>query len=316
MSRPQNFLVICSVITLIFLVFFIVMAIILPGIIHNTVYNDAAAQVLMKKSNYNQWGEIPGQLNATLIRNYYFFNFTNPFETVFSGAQPVFVQTQPYCYQEYQNFSDPTYLTNSADEEYIVNYNFQNWNMPCSGSNYTDEITTINVGALGLWYVLKTAPQPLVAINGLSILILGLEQSLYTSAIGQATLTLNTPALLINDVLAPSGINDSFTQQFILNDPNYGLFNNGTIFVWVQAWLELKESNVSSTAYALADYFKITYNQIYSMIITELDSEQGFQFGQLLLTGYLCPSYGVSDEECDAETLTVIFKSKSKSHIF
>lgn len=52
----------------------------------------------MTPNNYNIWGEIPGDTNSLVIRNYTFYNFTNPWEVFFNNATPIFVELGPYSY--------------------------------------------------------------------------------------------------------------------------------------------------------------------------------------------------------------------------
>ncbi len=55
-----------------------------------------------------------------MLRNFTFFNFTNPIRVLFYNETPVFNETGPFSYFEYQNFTDRIYSYDGEE----VNFNF------------------------------------------------------------------------------------------------------------------------------------------------------------------------------------------------
>lgn len=58
----------------------------------------------MKPSNYELWGQIPGQSESVIIRKHYIHELTNPREVIYQGKAPVMKEIGPFNYQEYQTF--------------------------------------------------------------------------------------------------------------------------------------------------------------------------------------------------------------------
>jgi hypothetical protein len=261
---PHYGLKICTGISVVFAIGFLIVGIIVPGIIHNQILTKAGQTAVMQQSNQDFWGIIPGQLGANVSRDYTFFNFTNPFESVYCNAVPTFMQTGAYNYQEYQNFSNYVFSPDNAN----VSYYFQDWNL-LTGGNPEDLITTVNLGPMGLWYTLKTAPQPLVALNALTQLYTGLVNELYSNAI--ATLLPILLASGLNDILTDANITDPVAVTKIINDIYYGFGSpsNGSATIWVNAAIEYNTTGVSLIGYFLADYFTVSYDSIVSILNPE-----------------------------------------------
>ena len=60
----------------------------------------------MTKQTQNLWAHIPGDTETLVMRNYTFFNFTNPKETLYKNAKPVFREISGYKIQEFNDMEN------------------------------------------------------------------------------------------------------------------------------------------------------------------------------------------------------------------
>lgn len=76
--------------------------------------------VILDPANYELWGQNPGSSGVLTLRNFTFFNFTNPRGYLYRGEAPVFTEISNFAYQERSNFTDYVY----SEDKSIVYYNF------------------------------------------------------------------------------------------------------------------------------------------------------------------------------------------------
>jgi len=74
----------------------------------------------MKDNNYNLWGEIPGDTETLINRDFYINELQNPREVIYYGQKPVVQEVGPFSYQELQSFDKHQI---SKDKQY-VDFNF------------------------------------------------------------------------------------------------------------------------------------------------------------------------------------------------
>lgn len=86
-----------------------------------------------------------------MIRNYTFFNFTNPWDVFFRNATPIFVELGPYTFQEVTTLAEPKFSSNG---ELVQNYLWRYY-PPINGTTGHEIVHVLNYGPLGAWYQLK-----------------------------------------------------------------------------------------------------------------------------------------------------------------
>lgn len=86
LKRYRIGMYVCGICTLIFIIFASISAVILGSLINS----EAKKGIVMTNENENLWAHIPGDTQTDIIRNYTFFNFTNPKEVLYRNAKPVF----------------------------------------------------------------------------------------------------------------------------------------------------------------------------------------------------------------------------------
>ena len=86
-------------------VLFLVSAIILPIVLMNLIREQAAAETVMTESSYGLWvilneylnqGQVPGDTNSYLKRDFTFYEFQNPYDVMFRNKTPIFVEAGPF----------------------------------------------------------------------------------------------------------------------------------------------------------------------------------------------------------------------------
>jgi len=235
--------------TLVFLLFGIYGA----GVLHSLIKQQAAEGAAMTPSTFDMWGLVPGSTGAFVIRNYSFYNWTNPREVIYFGKKPVFYQLPGSTYQEYQEFVDPHYKDLDKDNlPDLVEFGFWQYVQPLEP--HPDQIViTVNLGALGFWYNAKNAPDYQIAVNVIASLILGLEEQIIISGIGTGLYYQLFPNYTNLEAAWKQYLSPDILAA-IWNDNIMGVGNPGSIVIWAQAGVDGPQSGA---AYILKDYFHI-----------------------------------------------------------
>jgi hypothetical protein len=58
----------------------VLIAIVVPIIINNSIESEIPASVAVSKENEDQWDSLPGKYNIEVIKQVYLYNITNPEE--------------------------------------------------------------------------------------------------------------------------------------------------------------------------------------------------------------------------------------------
>lgn len=85
----------CGACTIIFVILASISALILGKLINS----EARKGVVMTSDTEDLWAHIPGATKTFTVRNFTFFNFTNPKEVLYRKAKPVFREISGYKYQ-------------------------------------------------------------------------------------------------------------------------------------------------------------------------------------------------------------------------
>lgn len=222
--------------------------------------SQAAKQVGMTPSTYENWGQIPGGYKANVTRRYTFYNFTNPFEVFYFNETPVFVELQSQLYAENSNLLNPSYQPQEDSDATSVDFQFQFFATPIAVSP-NDTVTTINLGPLGFWYSAPRLPDYQIASYGISALVANLELDIVTT-LQSAAIQFQCAKSFeesVSSIFIPSDINDPDLQSLIWNDDIHGLGNLSTLVQWVHA---IANGPDSGSATILGDYFYLTYSQL------------------------------------------------------
>ncbi len=128
------------------------------------------------------WSQNPGSTDTLTLRNFTFYNFTNPREILYKGAKPKFNEISNYLLQERSNFTNITY---SADKSYIdFNYWLFFTHLPNS-RDLNEKVTVPNLAPLGFWSQLENINISNLAIQGFGGLFVEMNNTIRKQAIGQ-----------------------------------------------------------------------------------------------------------------------------------
>ena len=99
---------------------FLALALSIYPILESLTKVSAQKKIVMKDNNYNLWGEIPGDTETLINRDFYINELQNPREVIYYGQKPVVQEVGPFSYQELQSFDKHQI---SKDKQY-VDFNF------------------------------------------------------------------------------------------------------------------------------------------------------------------------------------------------
>ena len=250
---------ICTITVCLFAIIFVVLGAVLPIILHKTILKMAANNVVMTPETHGLWGMVPGDTKMLILRSFQFFNFQNPYETIFLNETPSFRESIPYDYQEFQNFTNSSFyiLPNTTDE--VVSFNYWDYMKKLPQGNESDMMTIINLPAFGVWYQLQNSEKFLLSIQTMSQMIIGIETEILDFAVSQGILSIfitsKDQALAL---FATAGI-DANKSNELWEDPIFGWQNATTLDAWVKA---TQEGLYNDTARMLKDYFHLSYTQM------------------------------------------------------
>lgn len=278
----------CSICSLVGFVIFLVLAIVLPIVIENTIADTGRQKAIMQVSNQNLWGEVPGDTQANVTRQFFFYNFTNPEGFLYNNENPEFYEVGPYVYQEYQNFSNYNYKVDPKTNQRQIKYDFYNYFKYLSG-NVSDRIQTVNLGTAGVWAQAKTAPKKKVAVQAFSSIIYTLEDYLYLIACSQGIYSqfIKDKENLINTVFKPAGLLiPSSLYDILWGDEKFGWGTWSTLRKWITA---AKNGYYSDEAYLIRDYFELSYEQLLPLLgpLKEWNDAVGFLIQDWYCQGHL-----------------------------
>lgn len=260
---PKKYKV-CSIISVICFVIFLVLAIVLPIVIENFIVSQAKDKALMKAGNQNLWGEVPGDSQANVTRVFKFYNFSNPEEFLFENARPVFDEIGDFIYQEFQNFTNYEFVTDNETGLQKINYNFYNYFKHVSG-DINQNITGINLGSMGAWYQFKTSPKKKVALQAMSGIIYTLEDYTILVALSQGLWAqyIKSYDNVVTMIYEPAQNVPSSMYQSLWEDPKYGWGS----WITLRRWIVASQNGIYSyDAYLLRDYFELSYEQLYALL--------------------------------------------------
>lgn len=241
----------------------IILGVVLPLVIHTFIVDMAKSSVIMTPETQKLWGLVPGDTHMLIYRTFQFFNFKNPYETVFLNETPIIQESLSYDYQEFQNFTNCSFsfLPNSTLE--VVSFNFWDYMTKLERGNASDIMSVPNLAAFGAWYQLQTSEKYLLAIQTMSQLIVGIENEIIDLALSQGILALFiTRKQQAIDLFTSLGIKQSKAVE-LWGDPVFGWKNSTTFVSWVKA---SKEGIYNLTSKMLKDYFHLTYSDMSSLL--------------------------------------------------
>jgi hypothetical protein len=215
------------------------------------IHDQARQGALMTEETSGLWGYIPGQANVSIFKIHNFFNLQDLEKVFFLNSKLVAEERGPYTVQEYDEMINRTY---SPDNSTV---SFKMWRYHHNPTKEEDlkqqeNITTINLPSLGVWYQAKNASPSQIALKGLYTIYKSLISDFFYGAIQTAIQRL--PPVNSTEYLSIFPDN-YFSEEFKKNmtfDKDFGLFGNNNAF-FVKAVL----THPSSDSKFLMDYYNL-----------------------------------------------------------
>ncbi len=69
-------------------VILLVIGISIPALINSELKDEVVKGVAVNKENQEQWDNVPGPYNVSVVDSYILYNWTNPDEVILDGAKP------------------------------------------------------------------------------------------------------------------------------------------------------------------------------------------------------------------------------------
>lgn len=284
----------------------IVLAAVLPPLLINYMKKEIRRQVKLTESKHSRWGKVPGEVHAQVYHDYHFFNLLNPDEVLFDGAMPILEEKSGYLYKEYDDYFNRTYTEyEGVDDAWVHFFPLQwvdrtdeyPWNSTISPE---DNITTINVGAYGVWDQSKRLPPEQIAVSALYNLAIGFGSVMPLSIYAQFVRTVIPIYQFASAyLLIPSGL--TFHQaEAVWNDDRFGWSQWTTLQTWLQAY----DENSANYTFAyptypkgslqlLLDYFALSDEQADALFHS---LGKYYQIARILVkNNYACPTANEED---------------------
>ena len=284
---------------------FIVLAAVLPPLLLGYMKKEIKRQVKLTESRHKKWGEVPGEVHAQVYHNYHFFDLLNPDDVLFEGAVPVLLEKNGYLYKEFDDYFNRTYTEYQDVKDAWVHFFPLQWmdrsdDFPWNSTvSPQDNITTINVGAYGVWDQSKRLPPEQMAVSALYSLAIGFN-SLMPSSIYSQFIRTEIPDFDFAEeyILTPAGLTADQTEK-IWKDARFGWNEWTTLQTWVQAYDENSvnytftyPTNPTGSLQLINSYFALTSIQSESIM---RNLGKYYQIARILVkNNYACPT---SEEE-------------------
>lgn len=294
----------CCLATAIITLFIGVFGAIFTGkIISSLIRKGLKDQVVLKSSNVDSWGNIPGKYGLEVKRKIFFFDWTNSDSYALKDEKPNFKLVEPVTLREMNEISDIKEDTGNDRIRFNLTYNLTELNEGENDDPYKQEITIPNLYAFGVWDTSKNLDVPSKAMTTLGSLYIGLLQDnvtyLATLAVGVDQIFFAGALGHFDNVYAKyfqnAGVDQTKARE-IFDDDIMGFGDANTRKYWIQAAVRGLESPDSVH---LSQYFNLRNNQLVS-IFENLN--KGIQAVKIALkNGYQCPG-----DECDSNFLTLV----------
>ena len=109
-----------------------------------------------------------------MSRKFNFFEFKNPYQVLFLNSTPVFVESEAYFYQEYQNFTNSSF-SETKDGLEIVSFDYWEYMKEVGAEGGRDpkqeKKTLVNLAAFGAWSQLLGTDEASFALQTVGQLI-------------------------------------------------------------------------------------------------------------------------------------------------
>ena len=305
---------VCLCLSVFFFGLFLAVGIAGPILIEKMIQSQVNDQMIMKESNADTWGLVPGHTHVHINREFFFFNLSNPDEVTWQGAKPTIAQLfEPYRYLEVDHYMERIYVDDSeADQDYVRFRRYTWYNKTedwTPGISENDLVTQINIGVLSAWNQMKRLPPETIGLAALYSIISGLDGVLLPSAIAQgiaATFYTFIGTYYYEVIFQPAGITEA-SAKLLWTDPLYGWGNMATLPIWIQAEMQCFTGTkcvytpaLGGATYILKEYFGLTDLQMQGLLTGWL--ETSYQFVALTVkNAFDCP-----DEYCDPHFLTAL----------
>lgn len=176
------------------------------------------------------WGENPGKLDQLIMRNFTFYNLTNPRGFLYRNEKPIFTEVSNFLIRECSKLFNIIY---SPDRSYIDYSEWQYFPILNNSRDLNHTINVLNLAPLGFWSQLGEIPLPSLAIQGFGGLFTAMNETIKMQAIGQGVqgqfLANYTSFQALCSMMQ---IQDSLCDR-LYKDPLYGLGDQNNYEVWV-----------------------------------------------------------------------------------
>lgn len=274
-----------------------VMAGVVPVVLTKYMKDEIRTSIELHEDQHNIWGKIPGDMDAVVLHEYHMFNLENPDDVLFNGAVPVVTDMSGYIYQEFDNYIERSYEDqHGTDKALLVFWPFT-WmdkTSHCKWHNSTspsDQVTTINLGAFGVWDTLKHTPPESLGVTIFYLLALGLNGDLPLGAYTQGLHTFVASSYTLARLTCFNDANFTKAEDTaVYYDTRFGWQNWTTFQVWVQAYqqnlvnnsfvypdvpseaLQLLHSYFGFSSETFTALFSGTFATAYNLIVSQFPS--------------------------------------------
>eukprot|EP00357_Protocruzia_adherens_P031440 CAMPEP_0114972588 /NCGR_PEP_ID=MMETSP0216-20121206/480_1 /TAXON_ID=223996 /ORGANISM="Protocruzia adherens, Strain Boccale" /LENGTH=1080 /DNA_ID=CAMNT_0002332981 /DNA_START=101 /DNA_END=3343 /DNA_ORIENTATION=- len=246
----------------------IILAAVLPGVIHNKIKEKAADQAILGTSNEDSWAHIPGKMDVVVKRDYYLYDISmkNPMD-LFSAGNDAKIEVNrigPFSYFERE---DDLNIAFSDDKEKVTSNPWDYYVHDGTSNDDSMKVTNINLGAYGVWYqVCHTDTFKLattVLYDNFSSMFSNIQSLIYSATILNNQFKGSTAAETKNNIktLMFAGIDDALFE-IIYVDPTYGIQSALSFSYWIQAALNFPEGSAG----IVQSYFLLTNAEIATIV--------------------------------------------------
>jgi len=248
----------------------IIMAAVLPSVIEKKVKSQAADQAMFTADNEKDWAHIPGDMKIEVHRDYYLYNLSlsNPDDLFKLGAEGKKIEVTkigPFSYHERQ---DDLAIAYSDDREKVFIKPYTYYVRTDDSMDDETLITSINLGAYGVWYQTTQLETYKLAATALTTTYGAMMQSLWIDAFTLAIYYMNfkpsdtTPETTVKANFKKFVFGESISEELfekIYADPRFGLQTPLTLSNWFSAAMNYPNDQVAP---ALQEYFLLSKGEM------------------------------------------------------
>jgi hypothetical protein len=195
------------------------------------IEDKAQESAMMNEKSKGLWASIPGDSKIEIFKDHYFYDISNLQDVFFANKKANAIEKGPFRIQEFDEFLNRTYSDDNDTVTYKLYRYFKMPNDTDQQAKQDENITTINLPSLAVWFQAKNAAKSQIALKVLYTIYNSLYNDFFYSAIQLAFKTIQSNSTNYLSIFKDDYFSEDFKEKMTY-DQDFGVYgNNNALFI-------------------------------------------------------------------------------------